>query len=199
MEVTQALSLKIYSDQELIALFPSNEAVVMKEFIRRYQSRIYTSIFLLVKDKYIAEDLFQETFIKIYTTLINGKYSDQGKFLPWALRIAHNLAIDYFRKMKNKVKITFQDGTDVFDCLSIVEDNIEEQKIKLQSNHILLQLVDELPVDQKEVIIMRVYGELSFKEIADLTGVSINTALGRMRYGLINLKKSIESRQINIR
>lgn len=199
MEVTQSISFNIFSDQELVALFPSNDQAVMKELVHRYQSKIYTSIYLLVKDKYLAEDLFQETFIKIFNTLKKGKYADQGKFLPWAMRIAHNLTIDHFRKVKQQVKVTLQDGTDIFALFPSLQDNAEQGVIRQQSEHILHRLVDELPLEQKEVILLRIYGELSFKEIANLMGVSINTALGRMRYGLINLKKQIEVQQINIR
>lgn len=199
MEVTKSISYKIFSDQELIALFPTHEQLVMKELVRRYQSKIYTSIYLLVKDKYLAEDLYQETFIKVFTTLKKGKYADQGKFLPWAIRIGHNLCIDYFRKVKQQVKITLQDGTDILTLFPSLQDNAEQQLVRSQSDHTLHVLVDQLPVEQKEVIILRIYGDLSFKEIATITGVSINTALGRMRYGLMNLKKTIETQQLNIR
>src|SRR5690606_29457370 len=182
-----------------IQQFGTSEQSVIRELISRYQSKIYTSIYIMVKDKYLAEDLYQETFIKIFTTLRSGRYADQGKFLPWAMRIAHNLCIDYFRKIKQQLKVTLQDGTDILTLFPSLQENAEQKTIRCQSDGILQQLVDELPLEQKEVIIMRIYGEMSFKDIAQVTGVSINTALGRMRYGLMNLKKTIEVQQINIR
>ncbi len=199
MGVTISKTIQTYTDQELIQLFSFAESQVIKELVRRYQSKIYTAIYLLVKDKYIAEDLYQETFIKICTTLRNGKYTDQGKFLPWALRIAHNLSIDYFRKAKQHIKVTLQDGTDIFSLFASTEDNAEQKAIRHQTETTLQVLVDQLPLEQKEVIIMRIYGEMSFKQIAEITGVSINTALGRMRYGLLNIKKNIEAHNLNIR
>ncbi len=199
MEVAMSKSFKSYSDQELIQHFAAYEQWVIRELISRYQSKIYTSIYIMVKDKYLAEDIYQETFIKIFTTLRNGKYADQGKFLPWAMRIAHNLCIDYFRKVKQQVKVTLQDGTDILTLFPALQENAEQKTIREQSDYILQRLVDDLPQEQKEVILMRIYGDMSFKEIARVTGVSINTALGRMRYGLMNLKKTIAVQQINIR
>jgi RNA polymerase sigma factor (sigma-70 family) len=200
MEVTMSNSfLSQLSDQDLLYNFKSNPQQVISELINRYQSKIYTSIYLIVKDKYLAEDLYQDTFIKIYTTLQKGKYTDQGKFLPWALRIAHNLCIDHFRKLKQQVKITLQDGTDIFKLFISEEENIQDKQIRQQSDYILHQLIDALPLEQKEVIILRMYGDLAFKDIAKITGVSVNTALGRMRYALINLKREIINKKLPIR
>lgn len=195
----QTLTLKQYADYTLVQLFLQGEDRALTELVYRYQSKIFSGIYLLVKDRYIAEDLFQETFIKIVGTLRSGKYADQGKFLPWALRIAHNLCIDYFRKTKKNVKITMQDGTDIMSLFSISEDNVEQKVIKCQQENSMQVLVDKLPLEQREVIIMRIFGEMSFKEIAEITGVSINTALGRMRYGLLNLKRTIEENKMSLR
>jgi len=195
----QTITLKQYSDQSLVQLFINGEERVLTELVYRYQSKIFSGIYLLVKDRYIAEDLFQETFIKIVSTLRSGKYTDQGKFLPWAMRIAHNLCIDYFRKAKKNVKITLQDGSDILSLFAYSTENIEQTTIRNQEETTVQKLVDQLPLEQKEVIIMRIYGEMSFKEIAEVTGVSINTALGRMRYGLINIKRCIEECKLTIR
>jgi len=152
----------------------------------------------MVKDKYIAEDLFQDTFLKIVNNIRNDKYSEQGKFLPWALRIAHNLCIDHFRRVKQQVRITLSDGSDFFNLLPMKEEHAEEAIIRRQSEHNVQQIIDRLPEEQREVVIMRIYGEMSFKEIADITGVSINTALGRMRYALINLRRMIHPHKTEV-
>ncbi len=192
-------SLKHCSDQDLVCLFRNGDEKAISELILRYQSNIYTAIYLMVKDKYIAEDLFQDTFLKIVTNIRKDKYSEQGKFLPWALRIAHNLCIDYFRKIKQQVKVTLTDGTDLFTLLPMKEEHVEERIIRRQTEKSVQQIIDLLPEEQREVIVMRVYGEMSFKEIAGVTGVSINTALGRMRYGLINLRKMINDNKMVLR
>ncbi len=192
-------SLKQLSDQDLVCLFRNGDEKAISELIFRYQSNIYTSIYLMVKDRYIAEDLFQDTFLKIVNNLRKDRYSEQGKFLPWALRIAHNLCIDYFRKIKQQVKITLTDGTDVFDILPMKAEHAEERIIRKQTESGVQQIIDLLPEEQREVIVMRVYGEMSFKEIAGVTGVSINTALGRMRYALINLRKMISDHKMVLR
>jgi RNA polymerase sigma-70 factor (ECF subfamily) len=144
-----------------------------------------------VKDQYIAEDLLQETFIKVVNTIKNGKYNEEGKFLPWVMRIAHNLAIDHFRKAKRYPTIIMEDGSSVFNTLQFSEESFETQQIKKETHKKLRNLIKELPSSQKEVLIMRHYMQMSFQEIADATGVSINTALGRMRYALINLRKKM--------
>ncbi len=192
-------NLKHLSDQSLIIQFRQGSEQAIAELIYRYQSQVYTSIYLLVKDKYIAEDLFQDTFMKIVTTIRNDRYSEQGKFLPWALRIAHNLCIDHFRRVKQHVKVTLPDGTDLMSLLPMQEDHAEAAMIRRQTEKGVQQVIDRLPEEQKEVVVMRMYGEMSFKEIADLTGVSINTALGRMRYALINMRKMIQENHMALR
>lgn len=191
--------LKQVSDQDLVLLFRNGDDSAITELVNRYQSNVYTSIYIMVKDKYIAEDLFQDTFLKIVNNIRRDKYSEQGKFLPWAMRIAHNLCIDHFRRIKQQVKITLSDGTDFFSLLPMKEENIEAKIIRKQNEMGVQQIIDRLPEEQREVVVMRVYGEMSFKEIADITGVSINTALGRMRYALINLRRMIQENNMVLR
>jgi RNA polymerase sigma-70 factor (ECF subfamily) len=144
---------------------------------------------MFVRDKYIAEDLFQETFIKAVKKLNSGLYNDEGKFLPWLLRIANNLCIDYYRKTKRTPKVTNPDGYDIFSVLPFHETGAQEAIIKSEDQRTVRALIDQLPPDQKEVLILRHYADYSFKEIAELTGVSINTALGRMRYAIMNMRR----------
>lgn len=184
------------TDQELVHLYIKGNESALSELITKHKSRIYTSIYLLVKDEYLAEDIFQDTFIKVIKTLKAGKYNEEGKFLPWVLRIGHNLVIDHFRKEKRNPTITNADGFDIFDVLGIHDESMEEKMIKQQTHDDLRKLIHYLPSEQKEVLIMRHYGELSFKEIADLTNVSINTALGRMRYALNNLRKMMTNKEM---
>lgn len=179
------------TDQNLVNSYLKGNEEALSILVTRHKTRIYTSIYLLVKDEYLAEDIFQDTFIKVIKTLRAGRYNDEGKFLPWVLRIAHNLVIDYFRREKRSPTIINSDGFDIFDILGIHDESIEELMIKEQTYTDLKKLIHYLPSEQKEVLIMRHYGELSFKEIADLTNVSINTALGRMRYALTNLRKML--------
>lgn len=190
---------KQHSDQELIFIFQSGNEAAIGELIERYQSNVYTAIYLMVKDKYLAEDLFQDTFLKIALNIRKQKYAEQGKFLPWALRIAHNLCIDYFRKAKQKLKVTLSDGSDIFSTLPFEEKNAVQRMETEQTEQTVQQLLLQLPEEQQEVVLMRIYGDMSFKEIAELTGVSINTALGRMRYALINLRKMIMDRNLVLR
>ncbi|MHA4896910.1 RNA polymerase sigma factor [Pedobacter sp. PWIIR3] len=191
------MKLQHYNDQDLIKLYLSGEESVLEELLRRHKSKIYTSIYLLVKDQYLAEDIFQDAFIKVINTLRSGKYNEEGKFLPWVMRIAHNLVIDYFRREKRAPIITSADGTDVFNLLQFQEESAEDKILREQTHLDLRTMIRLLPDDQKEVLIMRHYADLSFKEIADLTGVSINTALGRMRYALSNLRKMMKVKEIS--
>jgi RNA polymerase sigma-70 factor (ECF subfamily) len=193
------MKLQTKSDQELVHLYISGQEVGLEELLRRHKSKIYTSIYLLVKDSYLAEDIFQDTFIKVIGTLKAGKYNEEGKFLPWVLRIAHNLVIDHFRKDKRTPIITNGDGFDIFDVLKFYDESIEERIVREQTYKDLKQMIHLLPSEQKEVLIMRHYGELSFKEIADTTNVSINTALGRMRYALNNLRKMIQEKELSLK
>jgi len=183
-------------DKELVRLYVLGKEGALEELIRRYQSKIYTSIYLLVKDEFLAEDIFQEAFIKVINTLKAGKYNEEGKFLPWVVRIAHNLVIDHFRKEKRTPVINNGDDFDIFDVLGHYDESMEDRMVREQTYADLKRLIHRLPSEQKEVLIMRHYGELSFKEIADLTGVSINTALGRMRYALNNLRKMMQSKEM---
>lgn len=191
------MKLQQYNDQDLIKLYLNGEESVLEELLRRHKSKIYTSIYLLVKDQYLAEDIFQDAFIKVINTLRTGKYNEEGKFLPWVMRIAHNLVIDYFRREKRAPVITSADGTDVFNTLQFLEENAEDRILREQTHTDLRSMIRLLPDDQKEVLIMRHYADLSFKEIADLTGVSINTALGRMRYALSNLRKMMKVKEVS--
>lgn len=191
------MKLQEYSDQELVKLYISGKETVIEELLRRHKTKIYTSIYLLVKDQYLAEDIFQDAFIKVINTLRSGRYNEEGKFLPWVMRIAHNLVIDYFRREKRAPLITSADGTtDVLNMLQVHEESAEERLLREQTHHDLRLLIHLLPDEQKEVLIMRHYADLSFKEIADLTEVSINTALGRMRYALSNLRKMMKVKEV---
>ena len=189
---------RIISDQELLSQYQNGNEAALELLITRHKEKIYTSIYLFVKDTYLAEDIFQDTFIKVIDTLRRKKYTEEGKFLPWVMRIARNLCIDHFRKTKRTPTITNGDGYDIFNILRFSEDNAEDTMIKDQAHSRVRQLINELPDEQKEVVILRHYAQLSFKEIAKLTDVSINTALGRIRYALINMRKMIEQKQIAI-
>ena len=183
------------SDQELISLYLGGDDDAISLLVERYKDKLYTSIYLLVKDKYLAEDFFQDTFFKIIDTLQSGKYNDEGKFLPWAMRIAHNLCIDHFRKVKRKPPVQTKDNWDIFESINLSEPGADDHIIKAQDHSDLRKLIDLLPEEQREVIVMRHYADLSFKEIASVTGCSINTSLGRMRYGLLNLRKMMSNTQ----
>jgi RNA polymerase sigma factor (sigma-70 family) len=184
------------TDHELINLFIAGNVNALEALVLRHKDKLYTSIHFLVKDKYLAEDIFQDVFIRIIDTVRSGRYTDEGKFLPWAMRIAHNLCVDHFRKVKRTPTIKTGEDQDIFEVLNFTEENAEERMIRQQSHNRVRYMLDKLPEDQREVIILRHYADMSFKEIADITGCSINTALGRMRYGLINLRKMMVQKQI---
>jgi RNA polymerase sigma-70 factor (ECF subfamily) len=177
------------NDSELVTSYINGNEKAFSTLVQRHKSKVYTTIYLVVKDQYIAEDLLQDTFIKAVEVLRDGRYNEEGKFLPWILRIAHNLAIDYFRREKRYPTVVFEDGSNVFNSLAFAEDSAESMQIKEESHEHLRDLIKKLPNQQREVLVMRHYDDMSFQEIADATGVSINTALGRMRYALINLRK----------
>ena len=177
------------TDHELIHSFMDGDMNALETLVVRHKDKLYTSILFMVKDKYLAEDIFQDVLIKIIDTISGGRYTEEGKFLPWAMRIAHNLCVDHFRKVKRTPAIKTSDDRDIFEVLNFTEDSAETKMMKRQSHDRVRRMLDLLPEDQREVIILRHYAELSFKEIAALTNCSINTALGRMRYGLINLRK----------
>lgn len=184
-------------DYELVKQFVNGDQGSIEVLINRHKNRVYTYIFLIVKDQQLAEDIFQDTFIKVINSLKKGKYQEKGIFVSWVIRIAHNLIIDYFRKAKHLKTYSSVDGEmDVFNSQKLSDKNVEDLMITDQIANDVRKLVELLPDEQKEVIMLRHYGGLSFKEIADQTGVSINTALGRMRYALINLRKVIESKNL---
>lgn len=179
-------------DSELITQYRGGSEAAFEMLMEKYQSKVYTTIYLIVKDQGVAEDLLQDVFIKVVQTLRSDKYNEEGKFQPWLMRIAHNLAIDYFRKSKRYPTIIMEDGANIFNTLKFAEETIEDLQIKEDTLNLVRNLIDELPETQKQVLIMRHYMDLSFQEIAEQTGVSINTALGRMRYALINMRKKMK-------
>ncbi|MCU0367240.1 MAG: sigma-70 family RNA polymerase sigma factor [Cyclobacteriaceae bacterium] len=187
---------KRFSDSHLVELYQNGNEEAFEMLLLRHKSRIYTAIYLIVKDRYEAEDLLQDTFIKAVNTIKSGRYNEEGKFLPWICRIAHNLAIDRFRKNKRYPEIVLEDGSRVFDSLQFSEESYEAKQMIRDSKSRLRDLIKELPTEQKQVLIMRHFLDMSFQEIADRTGVSINTALGRMRYALINLRKKMTKNNI---
>jgi RNA polymerase sigma-70 factor (ECF subfamily) len=187
---------KVIADSVLVNNYISGNEKALEKLILRHRQRIFSFILSKVLDREIAEDIFQDTFIKVINTLKRRAYNEEGKFLPWVMRIAHNLIIDHFRRNKRIPKFN---NTDEFDIFSVISDevlNVEKQLIRTQIMDDVRGLIEELPDDQREVLIMRMYKDMSFKEIAENTDVSINTALGRMRYALINLRKLIEKHNI---
>lgn len=184
------------TDEQLITAFKEGNAYAMEVLVNRHKVRIYTSIYVLVKDKYLAEDIFQDLFIKVIETFRAEKYKEENKFVQWAMRIAHNLCVDHFRKIKTKPVIRTSEGADIFDVLNFAEPSAEEKIVKLQSNEMIMKLVGMLPEDQREIIILRHFADLKFREISNILNCSVNTALGRMRYALLNLRKLIEEKQI---
>ncbi|QMU31132.1 RNA polymerase sigma factor [Adhaeribacter radiodurans] len=185
------------SDSELVSLYIAGNENAFELLVKRHKNKVFTTILLIVKDTYTAEDLLQDTFIKAIHTMKSGRYNEEGKFSSWICRIAHNLAIDYFRKEKRNPTIEMEDGSNVFNTLAFAEESIEALQIKEDTHKRLRELIQQLPEAQKEVLIMRHYADMSFQEIAETTGVSINTALGRMRYALINLRKKMTNQNID--
>jgi len=191
------MSLIVVSESELIRNFLNGNHSSLQTLIERHQSRLFSYIYLLVKDKQLADDIFQDTYVKVINTLKAGSYKDEGKFIQWVMRIAHNLVIDHFRKQKKANIMDNRNGDfDIFDSIRLTDPSIEEQLITSQIHEDVKKLLDYLPDEQREVLHMRCYAGMSFKDIADQTDVSINTALGRMRYALINLRKMISEKQI---
>jgi RNA polymerase sigma-70 factor (ECF subfamily) len=186
------------NDQQLIDAYLNGNETAFETLLNRHQEKIYTSIYLFVKDRELAEDIFQDVFIKIIRSLKKDKYNHQGKFLQWAMRIAYNMCVDHFRKSKRRTKVSPTETFDIFDVLESPEENMEQHMIKDQIHQKIRMVVDRLPEEQREVVILRHYADMSFKEIAQLTQVSINTALGRMRYALINMRKVIEEENIQL-
>jgi len=189
----------LLNDNELVQQFIDGDQSSLEILINRHKSRIYSYILLIVKNQELAEDIFQETFIKVIRSLKRGKYVENGKFISWVLRIAHNLIIDHFRKEKLQGTVSNDSmEIDIFNSRKYSEDTIEDHMVNNQILKQVRELIKELPEDQQQVIYMRHYMGLSFKEIADQTGVSINTALGRMRYALINLRKLISKKNLTL-
>lgn len=184
------------SDALLVSAYIDGNENALSELIERHKQRVYSFIYSKVSDRDITEDIFQDTFIKVIKTLKRGAYNEEGKFLPWVMRISHNLIIDHFRKSNRMPKFANNGDFNIFSVLSDDDLNAERKIIKGQVEDDLRRLIQELPEDQKEVLVMRLYKDMSFKEISEQTGVSINTALGRMRYALINLRKVIEKHNI---
>ena len=187
------------SDYELIMRFIKGEQSCFEQLIHRHKNKIFAYISLYIRDQALAEDIFQDTFLKVIQSVKAGKYSDNGKFLSWVMRIAHNLIIDHFRRIKQINTISNDNyESDIFNSKRFAEDSIEDDMIKQQIHKDVRNMISSLPDDQREVVILRHYADMSFKEIADITGVSINTALGRMRYALINMRKLIEEKKISL-
>lgn len=186
------------SDSELIRAYRGGDEQAFEILLTRHQERVYTKINFIVRDSELANDLFQDTFIKVVRLLKEGKYIEEGKFLPWILRIAHNMSIDHFRRNKKMRMVRSRDEMDVFATIDNGDVHVEDQLVENQIHADVRRLIDELPEDQREVVRMRMYDNLSFKEIAATTGVSINTALGRMRYAVINLRKIVGDNNIQL-
>lgn len=187
------------SDQELINRYISGNESCLEQLIHRHKNKVFSYIIMVVKDKQHADDIFQDTFIKVINTLKAGAYKEEGKFIQWVMRIAHNLVIDHFRKSRRLPIVDNQhDDFNLIDNLRIYDESFEDRLITEQIHQDLRSLIDFLPAEQRDVLIMRHYADMSFKEIAEQTDVSINTALGRMRYALINLRKMIEKNEITL-
>ncbi|HIE45478.1 MAG TPA: sigma-70 family RNA polymerase sigma factor [Flavobacteriaceae bacterium] len=186
----------LQEDSVLVSDYIKGNEKALEVLIVRHKQRIYSFIYSKVYDRDVTEDVFQDTFIKVINTLRKGKYNEEGKFLPWVMRIAHNLVIDHFRKNSRMPKFRNTAEFDIFSVLSDGTLNAETQLINDQIHNDVRELMKELPEDQKEVLVMRLYKDMSFKEISEITNVSINTALGRMRYALINLRKLVDEKNI---
>ncbi|MDX9811602.1 MAG: sigma-70 family RNA polymerase sigma factor [Bacteroidales bacterium] len=190
---------KNYSDYELLDRFIKGEQSCFEHLIHRHKNKVFAYISLYIRDQALAEDIFQDTFLKVIQSVKAGKYYDNGKFISWVMRIAHNLIIDHFRRIKQINTVSNDDyESDLFNSKRFAEDNVEDNLVKRQIQKDIRKLIGQLPDDQKEVVILRHYAGLSFKEISEITDVSINTALGRMRYALINMRKMMEEKKISL-
>ncbi|HRH70051.1 MAG TPA: sigma-70 family RNA polymerase sigma factor [Flavobacteriales bacterium] len=183
---------KVLNDQELVHAYLEGNEKAFELLLSRHKRKVWSHIYLLVRDRELTEDLFQEAFIKVVHTLKTGKYNEEGKFLPWVMRIAHNLVIDHFRRTKKMPLVRSNEEHDVFATIAQPGKNVEQKIVNLQIDEDVRKLIDHLPPEQREVVMMRTYLNMSFKEISEHTEVSINTALGRMRYALINMRKMIK-------
>jgi RNA polymerase sigma-70 factor (ECF subfamily) len=190
---------KVISDYELVTRFVKGEQPCFETLILRHKNKVFAYISLYIRDQALAEDIFQDTFLKVIQSVKCGKYADNGKFLSWVMRIAHNLIIDHFRRLKQMNTISNDNyESDIFNSKQFAEENVEDIMVKKQIHQDIRKMISHLPDDQREVVILRHYAGLSFKEIADITNVSINTALGRMRYALINMRKLMEENNISL-
>lgn len=184
------------TDNQLVHSFQEGDNRALEILLNRHKDKIFSSIHILVKDRYLAEDLFQDVFIKIIDTLRNKRYNEEGKFLPWAMRIGHNLCVDHFRKVNRTPTITTSDDRDIFEVINVVEDGADKAMMQEQSHEQVRHILNMLPEEQREVIVLRHYAGFSFRQIAETTHCTINTALGRMRYGLLNMRKIMAEKQI---
>lgn len=192
----QAAVAEVYNDQELVRQYLAGEELAFETLLNRHKRKVWSHVYLLVRDRELTEDIFQDTFIKVVHTLKAGKYNEEGKFLPWVMRIAHNLVIDHFRRNKKMPLVRGNDDHDVFATVAQPGRNVEQRMVDLQIDADVRNMIDHLPEEQREVVIMRTYLGMSFKDIAEHTEVSINTALGRMRYALINMRKMVKQHGI---
>ena len=196
------MAVLLVSDQELVHEYILGKEAPLATLLQRHQTKVYSTIYYLVKDEALAQDIFQDTWIKVINTLKSGRYNEEGKFLPWVTRIAHNLVIDHFRRNKRIDMVDGtsedEDGEHLIDRLGHCDESHEDLLMKQQSVADLQKMILLLPEEQKEVLLMRHYGDMSFKEISDITGVSINTALGRMRYALNNLRRMIQEKELEL-
>jgi RNA polymerase sigma-70 factor (ECF subfamily) len=190
------MSLQLTTDKQLIDSYLAGSHSSLEVLIHRHKKRVYSYIYMVVKDKHLAEDIFQDTFVKVVNSLRSGAYNDTGKFLPWVMRIAHNITIDHFRISKRIPYVHNSEEKDIFEFIHILEHSTEDKMVIDQIHKNVKALLEFLPPEQKEVIIMRHYYDMSFKEISEEIDTSLNTVLGRMRYGLINLRKIIEQKQL---
>lgn len=197
------MSIQSFTDNQLVELYLQGNEKGLETLLQRHKSKLFSSILVIVKDRALAEDVFQDTFLKVILTLKKGQYNEEGKFLPWVYRISRNLIIDHFRRIKKMppAAVYYNEEGEELHPLDNVQENkdvylTDEEQLKRKNN--IRDLIHALPADQREVVIMRTYYDMSFKEIADVTNVSINTSLGRMRYALINLKKMIEEKRVEV-
>lgn len=189
---------KVLNDQQLVHAYVEGDERAFELLLSRHKRKVWSHIYLLVRDRELTEDLFQETFIKVVHQLKAGRYNEEGKFLPWVMRMAHNLVIDHFRRVKKMPMVRSNDAHDVFATIAQPGKNVEQRMVNVQVDADVRKLIDHLPGEQREVVLMRTYLNMSFKEIAEHTDVSINTALGRMRYALINMRKMIKEHDITL-
>ncbi len=192
------MQFNILTDQQLVSSYLSGKEIAFEELLKRHKERIFTQIIVMVRDEELANDLFQEAFMKAIRTLKEGRYNEEGKFLPWILRIAHNLTIDHFRRNKKMPLVRSDEDRDVFATIPLDELNVEETWIDDIINTDIHKLINELPAEQREVVMLRHFSGMSFKEISEQCNVSINTSLGRMRYALINMRKIMEKHNISL-